>query len=155
MTNRKFGDRLTSLLMLLCMSVVVAGCTVPLTCKLYNNTGMSLEVVQRDKHGQEKSLSFARKEWVTLRDWGYFTYQVEHERVVWNYDPPIATYIPSSDYIEASGFGPFFKRTVRAQLNKDGKIYLLKIGQDAQSSAISEQPDGYPLVPSATTTTGS
>lgn len=59
----------------------------------------------------------------------------------------MAVYIPSNDYIETSGFGPFLKRTVRAQLNADGKIYLIGIRQDVPSTAFMDQPEGYPILP--------
>jgi hypothetical protein len=129
------------------MAGFVSGCAVSLTCNLYNNTDTFVQVLRRDKLGQEKHFSLKPKEWVVLKDWEFFKYNVKNESVDWNYEPPVAPYIPSNEYIEVTGFGPFLTRTIRAQLNADGKIYLIELGGDASSSVNLKQPEGYPLVP--------
>jgi len=139
--------------MFLVITVLLSSCTVSLTCEIYNNTDMPLQVTERDKHGQEKHFSLMPQKSIRLRDWGYHVYEVENENINWSYDPPIASYIPSSEYIETTGFGPFFKRLIRAQLNADGKVYLIKIGQEPPVSEFTGQPEGYPLVPTTATMT--
>jgi hypothetical protein len=138
--------------MTLVVAVLLSSCTVSLTCELYNNTDTPIQIIQRDKNGQEKHFALMPKESANLSDWGYHVYEVKTENISWSYDPPMASYIPSSEYIETTGFGPFFKRLIRAQLNEDGKIFLIKIGEKPPISENFEQPEGYPLVPNTTTT---
>jgi hypothetical protein len=113
---------------------------------------MAIQIIQRDKHGQEKHISLMPKESSHLRDWGYHVYEINAENISWSYDPPTASYIPSSEYMEMIGFGPFIKRLIRAQLNEDGKVFLIKIGRKYPVSEIIDQPEGYPLIPNTATT---
>lgn len=51
-------------------------------------------------------------------------------------------------YIQSVGFGPFMKRVVKAELENDGCVYIVK-DDDDHNMAKSSQPPGFPLCPSA------
>jgi hypothetical protein len=55
--------------------------------------------------------------------------------------------VPES-YIQSVGFGPFMKRVVKAELENDGCVYIVK-SDDDHSMEKSFQPPGFPLCPSA------
>jgi len=135
--------------MFLFVAVLLSSCTIPLTCKLYNNTTMPIQVIQRDNFGkeQEKHFSLMPNESVDIDGWTSRVYVIKTESISWGYTLKSSRY---SEYYEFVGFVPFTKRVIRAQVNEDGKIFLIKNGEDFPISDNVEQPEGYPLTPNIT-----
>ncbi len=50
-------------------------------------------------------------------------------------------------FIKHRGFGPFFKRVVKAQLHENKCIYLVSSDIDLPVNAFESQPKGFPLCP--------
>ena len=50
-------------------------------------------------------------------------------------------------FIKHRGFGPFFKRVVKAQLHENKCIYLVASDIDLPVNAFESQPKGFPLCP--------
>ena len=141
--------KLHIVLMFLFVAMLLSSCTIPLTCELYNNTSMPIQIIQKSYYGekQEKHFSIMPNESMRLGLWLHNSYVVNTENVSWSYGPPSTGY---NEYYEFVGFWPFVKRVIRVQLNEDGKIFLIKNGKDFPIPDNVEQPEGYPLTPNIT-----
>jgi hypothetical protein len=139
----EYFHRLTQCVVLICAVVVLSGCTVPVTCALYNNTSTVINITQIDINGQERTFSLKAGEILKLGGWPLHNYKILFKDVVWHYDPPV----PNNDYVEISGFGPWVKPIVYAQIEKDGRIFLLLKNQKPPIDTMPMQPEGYPLLP--------
>jgi hypothetical protein len=53
------------------------------------------------------------------------------------------------EFVEQTGFGPFFSRIVKVQLEKDGCIYLVAKKGPFPARDHGAQPAGFPLCPSS------
>ncbi|MGH8488938.1 MAG: hypothetical protein ACREXS_08780 [Gammaproteobacteria bacterium] len=53
---------------------------------------------------------------------------------------------PGNDFVVAHGFGPWTKRIFNAQIERDGRIFVVKPEQAFPAKDFGEQPAGFPLV---------
>lgn len=134
-------NKLALLFLLVCVSI--SGCTIPLTCELYNNTGKDLIVTWSDGNGDELEEQFEAGSIIQLESWQLYDYKIVSSDFFWSYNQ----ISPAHDLIKFSGFGPWSKRLFRAQLEGDGRIFLLQTDQSPPVLNFSEQPDEFPLMP--------
>ena len=127
--------------LLLCF--VFSSCSVPVTCILYNNTSTVINITQINNDGSENLFSLTAGGLIKLKGWPLHNYKIAFNKFVWSYDPPL----PNYNYVELIGFGPWVKPIVYAQLEKDGRIFLLLKGQKPPTDIMPKQPEGYPLIP--------
>lgn len=122
---------------------ILAGCTIQLSCELYNNTGATIIVVQAKTEGDVSRFSVAASSSIRLDGWNLFRYEIIHGSATWKYTIPSV----SDEYISYSGTGPWKKRIVKAQIESDGGIFVLNADQTAPLSKLPQQPEEFPLRP--------
>lgn len=134
--------------LLLVITLFLSSCSVPITCVLYNNASSKVKVIQLDNSVVKETIEVMPGESIYLEEWDYYDYQIISKNSIWQYDTS-TPYIPNFDYdyIETTGFGLWVKRLVFAQLEKDGRIFLLSKDQKFPIAIPAKQPQGYPLVP--------
>lgn len=116
---------------LLSVLVFSVGCPRLAYVKIYNNTGMLIEV-----SNETKSHKLTNGESYRLR-LGYEVTVTSNEGT-WTYDRNV----PHNGHD-----GPFFDGTLRVQIEPDGKVYALPVDKSASQNLDSAQPEGYPLTP--------
>ena len=126
-------------LLILFLVIEISGCTLSETCVLYNNTGQNLKVIQQKIEGTKSERKLKAHSTIRLGGWVWHTYQVVTKDTIWNYNP----IRPDYDFFAYGGFDQIFK----AQLEKDGRIYILRPDQSFPASEFPKQPEGFPLLP--------
>jgi hypothetical protein len=112
-------------------------------CNLQNNSGSDLTVIRSRDGEQEQSIHLRAGSSILLQDWLFWSYRVAREERVLRYLPQD----PGNDFVVAQGFGPWTKRTFKAQIEPDGRIFVLMPEQSFPAKAFAEQPAGFPLSP--------
>ena len=129
----------------LLLVALVSGCTVQVACNLYNNSGSDLTIIRSRSGEQEKRILIKAGSSTLLHDWSYWSYRVELKDKMLRYIPQI----PENDFVVTQGFGPWVSRIFKTQIERDGRIYVLRPGQVFPTKDFVEQPAGFPLVPAA------
>lgn len=133
-----------ALLFMLCVVFInVNGCTIQLTCDLYNHTEEDLKVIQINSDGIKVEREFKARSWIELEGWQLFNYKIVSQKAVWKYNQ----LAPDHTFISFKGLGPWSKRVFRAQLEKDGRIFVLRFDNISPDSVFLKQPEGFPLAP--------
>jgi hypothetical protein len=143
----KTRRKLLSNSLLLVITLFLSSCSVPITCVLYNNTPTKVKVVRFDNLVVKESTEVMPGESIELEKWDYCDYQIILGNSTWRYDSS-TPYIPyfDSNYVETTGI-VWVKRLIFAQLEKDGRIFLLNKDQKFPIVITKNQPTGYPLIP--------
>ncbi len=128
-----------TLLFAACMSA----CTIPESCDLHNNSGSDLTIL-RSQLGQEgPPIHVKSGASILLADWRAWEYRVAMGGTVLHYVPER----PETEFVVQRGLGLWVKRVFRAQIEPDGRIFVLKPGQAVPAKEFVEQPSGFPLIP--------
>ena len=125
--------------------LVLTSCSVPLACKLYNNTGAPLEVIKYESGKVLQAALIDNKSSHSFNGCVYGDYQVEIGEMSYNFEVPSYS-IDEEKYVEYEGALFWGKRVVRAQVEPSGKIYLLQKEEQFPLTDLSSQPEGYPIV---------
>lgn len=132
--------RQSLLLFTLSVIIFISGCSIPETCVLYNNTGQDLKVIRIKTDGSKTERKLKARSTIKLGGWVFSTYQIITKDTTWNYEPEITDPGFVADTV-------FLERIFKAQLEKDGRIYILQPKQSFPASEFPEQPEGFPLLP--------
>lgn len=124
--------RLTVFFFFSLLAFVLTGCPRFAYVEVYNNTTTVLMI---DSSGLEKDVKPGQT--ARFRFTGN-SFKVKSNIGTWGY---------SRNIPHSGRDGPYFDGTLRIQINADGVIYALKIGESPPLSDSSEQPHGYPLYP--------
>lgn len=136
--------RLIWLFFVLIASLTFAGCTVPLTCHIYNNSESPIRITKYISGKEVAQYYLEKNERAILEKWETGKYKIETDRITCIIDPN-AAYIPNVDYVEFKGFGFWGRRHAYLQLEKDDLIYLLKPNEEYPVKNFSNQPEGFPI----------
>ena len=129
------------LLIFICLHL--SGCTLPLTCVLYNNTGHDfLFLVLRD-HVVIEEVEVKNNSLVEINNWETRNYQINIRDSTSKYEPVFFHH----EFVDFSGWGPWSKRKLHAQIEPDGRIFVLNIGQVPPVVDFPDQPNGFPMIP--------
>ncbi len=139
-SNGLAAARAVTAVALLCL---VGGCTIQLSCKIYNNSGATIKIVKFRDGAVERRIDLKDDTSIFLKDWAFWSYYVVREGERWRYVPRE----PDMSFVISTGFGPWTKRFFKAQIQPDGRIYLLKPNQYFPQDNFVEQPVGFPLKP--------
>ena len=124
-------------------AILLIGSKLHLDCRLYNNTGTTIAIVQQERNGSSASLEATPSSSVLLKRWIWATYQVSSPQGSWRYQP----IDPGSGFSIHRGFLFWRSREFRAQLEPDGRILALPRDQEPPVAAAPHQPRGFPLRP--------
>lgn len=71
-----------------------------------------------------------------------FDFQIKRDAKLWQY----RFFLPTieSEFVDCN---PFILCEISLQINEDGLIYLLLIGQSAPTQELADQPEGFPVRP--------
>lgn len=127
----------------LALLAAVAGCTIESSAILYNHTGREIVLRYLDEERVVRQHTLAPGERVRLDAWGWLRdFRVEVQGSSWRY----RLVEPSVDYTEFRGWlRP--SRVFLAQIEGDGRIFVLPIGSELSLDPQLAQPEGFPLVP--------
>jgi hypothetical protein len=123
--------------------VALTGSTISVSCMLYNNTDNVIQIIREYSDGNIDELDIKPKKSKRLDSWIWGSLEIRAKGVSWKYKPVN----PDNDFIEFTGWGPWAKRIFRAQVEADGRIFILPSGQKQSVSKHIEQPSGFPITP--------
>jgi hypothetical protein len=126
--------------LLLFVCTGVASCTVPAHAVLTNSSASSAALTFVNDSGRQESLSLPVGGTVEVKGLLEARFSIRQERKTHVYKMRPVPVV----YIDHAGFGPFFKRVVKAELKSDHCVYLIRIETDV---SVQVQPDGFPLCP--------
>jgi hypothetical protein len=128
----------------LSLVLLITSCsTLQLSCELFNNTDESLTIYQANGMGIQNILHVGPKELVYIRGWDMSDYRITHSHGEWKYK----TTSPYSKYIRHEGFWMTGKRIWKAQIEQDGKIYVVAVKSNFPINDFSDQPEKFPIIP--------
>lgn len=133
--------RIASILLLL--ALLVSGCTITTSCTLFNNTSYEVVVEIESLGGETRSLSLAPLSSAEIDNWPASVLQISTPNKTWSY----SSEDPNEKFIRFSGFGPWTKRRFKAQLQEDGRIFVIDPKAPFPQIEFPIQPHGYPLEP--------
>jgi len=140
------GLRLTRGLafLLLTLSLGVAACTNQDSCLLFNGTDAGITVVRAQRQSGERTVfQVGSNESVLIDAWAFGDYEIRSGDKSWMY----SSRLPPVDFVTDRGWGPWARRVFQAQLNRDGRVFLLSPTQTAPVTEPVPQPEGFPLLP--------
>lgn len=119
--------------------VVVSGCTAIPLIDLYNHSGISVRVFVGDDSyalaaAATQSFDYPSHPWGELR--------VCLDRKLLRYAVPF----PPNDYYHGIAF-LFLRSRIRIQLEPDGRVWILRRGEDFPGRENADQPGPFPLSP--------
>lgn len=132
--------RLVVAFLVLCF---VSACTKQVACLLHNNSGVDVTVIRSRAGDQDQRIDVKAGSSIVLRDWAFWSHRVDKADRLLRYAPVN----PGNRFVDVQGFGPWTKRIFNAQLDPDGRIFVLNPGQAMPAKDFVEQPPGLPLVP--------
>lgn len=127
----------------LLLAAFISACTIQAACNLQNNSGSDLTIVRSRDGEQEQRIHFKAGSSILLRDWLFWSYTVARGDKVLRY----VADDPNDEFVVFQGLGPWTKRVFNAQLEPDGRIFVLSPGQAFPAKDFVEQPTGFPLAP--------
>lgn len=133
--------RATAVIALSLMSAF--GCTVPMHVIFVNASPVDVVLIFKNENREMESLTVKANEGVEIKRLLDIRFSIRSHTSTFDYGVQL---VPQT-FIEHVGFGPFFKRVVRAQFMADNCIYLIVPGEKLPSSTASPQPHGFPLCP--------
>jgi hypothetical protein len=149
MTATRFA-RICNALAVLLIAAATASCTPGTKYSLYNNTDSTIAV-----RIAQQTYSIASRVEAELENWYAGPVIVETSTGKWSYSvtfPAFHALAVNGAYNEkASSFSKaeFAARRITIQLNSDGRVFVVPSGTTVPVSPAVEQPDGFPLLPSA------
>jgi hypothetical protein len=121
----------------------IPGCTIATSCILFNNTSYDASVAIESLGMERRTISLKASTYIEVENWPASRLKVSTPLGVWTY----ATVDPAEEFVRFSGFGPWAKRTFKAQLETDGRVFVVEHDQPFPQIDLPQQPQGYPLVP--------
>ncbi len=132
------------IIFLLTLSLALtSSCTIPASCKLYNNSYQNLKVIKLRGDIQEFAWDFESQTAVEIENCRYSSIKIFSDSQTWRYETPSL----DSSFIEFVGWGPWTKRIFKAQWEPDGRIYALPAGKSFPMRLPGKQPEGFPMEP--------
>lgn len=128
----------------ICISVfllsLLNGCTLNLSCVLFNNTSGTLFIYQNNH-----SSTVPPGETVKLKYWAGHILKIKSEKNTWSYHPDRV----SIKIARIEGWWLFVEQVLYAQIEPDGTIYALTNQTNAPVNIFPDQPKefGFPLKP--------
>jgi hypothetical protein len=114
------------------------------TVRLLNNSGQAIVITYKPMGDDVRRDSVASGEAIEITGWDYGHYaNITAGSTRWCYSLPSA---PVRAYDVSVGWWLFARTIIKARLEPDGHIVLLKPDQQITDTAL-EQPRGYPLTP--------
>ena len=126
-------------------ALYLAGCSISLSCYIYNNTGNDI-VVSRILYGSNVDIDIEAGSSALIKDWSSATINVFGDHVRWSFTP-IIPIDQTERFVDYRGIGPWSTRFIKVQLEKDGRIFILEPSKIAPVVGFPEQPNGFPMYP--------
>lgn len=131
--------KLLARLLVASLCVVVSGCTVVPLVDLYNHSGTSIHIFVGDDSyalaaAATKSFDYPSQNWGEVR--------VCLDGKLLRYTVPF----PPNDYYHGIAF-LFLRSHIRVQLEPDGRVWILRRGEDFPVRENADQPGPFPLSP--------
>ena len=125
-------------LLTMLFALFVSSCTVPLELSILNNTPYKIYVSLRDENitiepGESKTISGVSDS----------HFSMSSEQYNFSYEMPS---VLSSVWVW-KGWGPFSRRVIYVQLEKDGGIWIVGSDEPGPVTTFGKQPDGFPVRP--------
>lgn len=127
----------------LALSATMSGCTKSTTVIFANATSHSVSISYKDDNHKIAVEIIAPNATVEIKHLLDDRFSIRTSKSTMNYERNV---VPGS-YIDQIGFGPFFKRIVKAQLEQDGCIYLLSKDEKIPNQRHKAQPPDFPVCP--------
>jgi len=122
---------------------VIAGCTVEMHVILFNNSQDDITLVFRNDDRKLENVVVKSHEQVKVKGLLEMSFSIRSSST----NAYAMSVGDISSFVEHVGFGPFFERIVKAQLESDGCIYLVGIKDKFPIAEKGIQPEGFPLCP--------
>jgi len=148
--NRKFALSFFYFCSAVFCSVMIGGCTVPTTVIFLNSTNHDVLVFYTGDGHNRTSTAIKPNSVAEIKSLLDMRFSIQSNGSTMDYVPNLPSSVPES-LIANVGFGPFFKRIVKAQLGADKCVYLLKNSQETLNRQLDPQPPGFPLCPAKAT----
>ena len=130
-------------LVLICLCFHLSGCTLPLACVLYNNTGNDFLLVILNEDRVTQKTQVKKDSFIQIENWELRNYRIIIGTSTKEYAPEFV----NQDFIPDSGWGPWSKRKSYAQIEPDGRVFVLNIKQVPPVIDFPDQPRGFPVIP--------
>lgn len=123
------------------VTVLITSCTIPTELAVYNNSSAAIEFTFNGLAERvESGAAFSIKDQFFLPD---VTIMMNGVSLIYRPEWPT---IPEN-FVSWRGWGLWAKRLARLQVERDGKIWLIGLEQEAPVSEFVPQPEGFPLEP--------
>lgn len=137
-----------------------SGARVSVACVFYNNAHEFLEIEQfRNELSTEKAVHYSVPPGgiVKIRDWEGSTFTFISNTRSWIYRNVPPTWENESEYLDFVKYVecPYLIKKklacpiIRAQLEPDGRVFVLGLEQGMPAAEFASQPEGYPLAPNS------
>ena len=120
-------QRIVALVVFVVVVSSLQGCKPSLTCEFYVNLGVPSDLVCIHKDGHRDSRTIRPGSVVKIDDWIWSEYEITAPNAVWHY----RVKQPPAGYQTLHGF-LWKRRTFRAQVEPDGRIFVLRPGQETR-----------------------
>ena len=117
---------------------MLSSCSIPITFSLFNNTGSDVILVLTNN--KEIHIKPGKAKKTNDIDSSFF---IDLKDKSLTYEIPLLNH----SLIKWAGWGPWSKRMFYAQIEPDGKIWVLKNKTKIAIKKFTAQPEGFPLVP--------
>lgn len=121
----------------------VSGCTLATSCTLFNNSGRQIAIDVTGPDGTAYVLSLAPGASAKIDHWVFSDVRISTSDETWTY----ATTDPDESFIRYPGFFLWVERRFRAQLQADGRIFVVAPDATFPQAELPPQPYGFPLEP--------
>jgi hypothetical protein len=136
-------DFLTKALFLPILVFSVAGCTIALTCEMFNASGHEIKLTRKGLNGNATTQIVPIGSSVRMDYWARSNVTISGRDFEWVFSPGD----PGVEFVKTIGFGPWATRLIKVQLDESGRIFVLKPNQSFPAIEFPAQPDGFPLLP--------
>jgi hypothetical protein len=123
--------------------MMLAACSIQTTVVIANASNRVVTISYKDDSHKISELLLEPGSTQEIKHLLDVHFTIRSSALIANYERAV---IPDA-YVQNSGFGPFFRRTVKVQLENDKCIYIVNV--DVGSGAHPAQPAGFPLCPIA------
>lgn len=137
------GDFLIRRILFVFFLSILSGCSVPTQVELFNASNSEVVIGYKN---DESTIVYTT---LVNGSSSEFTALLEEDFSIKSSDKTDSyqmSMVPET-FIRHRGFGPFFKRVVKAQLHENKCIYLVSSEIDLPVNTFEAQPEGFPLCP--------
>ncbi|WAC43774.1 hypothetical protein OU997_16185 [Pseudomonas sp. SL4(2022)] len=130
--------KLIKALIALTLLAVISSCSIPVTVRLYNNSGQDVKI-----EIDQTAINLAKGQTEEIHDTEYYAIAITIGSALYKYEHPTYGHIQ----VEWFGWGPFSRRVIYLQLEPDAKIWVTNSLLPSPTKAFPKQPEGFPLEP--------